>query len=72
MTLAQAQTELNLVNTAISNLITGGLQEYSIAGRRSASKISLKDLRDQRRQLEFLIARLSGGMFTVAQFRDPE
>ncbi len=71
MTLADAQTELNLVNTAITNLITGGLQSYGVGGR-NATKITLAELREQRKQLQWIIARLGGGMFTVAQFRNPE
>lgn len=71
MTLADAQAELALVNTAISSVLAGGIASYTINGR-GATRLSLKDLRDQRRELESIVARLKGGMFSVAQFRNPD
>ena len=71
MTLAAAQAELALLNGAIATILAGGVSSYSVNGR-SVMKLSLKDLTEQRRELENLIARLGNGMFSVVQFRDPE
>ena len=71
MTLGEAQSELALVNAAISAILSGTVSSYSTDGR-SATKLSLSDLRAHRAELQAQIARLSGGMFAVAQFRTPE
>lgn len=71
MTLDEAQTELALVNDAIATVLKGGVSAYSINGR-STTKLSLKELREQRTELQNTIARLQYGAFSVARFRPPE
>lgn len=71
MTLAQAQTELAQVNTAIGNILTGGVMSYGINGRQ-VTKLPLDTLYKRQSQLNLVIARMTNGAFTVAKFRDPE
>lgn len=46
---------LGLVNDAIKKLVLGGVQSYTI-GKRSLTRLNLKDLRELKQQLEGEIA----------------
>jgi hypothetical protein len=72
-----AAEELALIDTAITNLITGGAQSYSISGGggagRSITKLSYSQLVQRKKELEIAIARQSStGSCPVAQFRKPD
>lgn len=54
------------VETAIEQLLTGNVQNYSI-GSRSVTKLDLADLFEQRRILQSEVSRSTTGMFTLAK-----
>lgn len=75
MTVAQAQAELAQINTAIGNILSGGVQSYDISGgggRRIKVVLNINQLYARQRDLNFFIDRMSNGMVSVVQMRDPE
>lgn len=70
MTLPEAQT-LRTALLAGLQASAGGVVSYSINGR-SVTRTNPTEALKAIAQLDNLIARMSGGTFTVAQFRDPE
>ncbi len=73
MTLAD---ELALINTAITNLLTGGAQSYSTqggGGGQSVTKLDYEQLIERKKEIEVAIARQSStGTCPVASFRRPD
>lgn len=58
---------LSLIDTAITQLLTGNVSSYSI-GSRTVTKLDLADLFEQRRNLEQQVARSTGGgVFSLAK-----
>jgi hypothetical protein len=54
-----AQQEIELIDTAIQQLMDGNIQSYSI-GSRSVTKLNISDLWDRRNHLLRVIERESG------------
>jgi len=67
-TLAEMQTELTEVKTAISAIYAGG-QSYGVDGQQ-VQKADLRELRRIKKELESNIARLSRGMVRVSDVRE--
>ena len=62
-----AQALLTAVESAITALLSGGVESYSI-GNRSVTKLDLKSLLEERRLLQSEVARSSGsGAFSFAR-----
>lgn len=62
---------LDIINTAISDLLSKGASSYSIAGR-SVTYQDLGMLMEQRDRLQSKVNRAAaGGMFRVAKFQRP-
>lgn len=69
MTVAELQTERALIQTAITNTLTGNASSYGVNGR-SVTRLDLSTLYARLREIDVAIARLSGtGTFSVANFR---
>ena len=66
-----ATTELNLLETAYTSLLTGGIQSYSINGR-SVTKNNMTFIVARMDQLRAIVYRQSNGMCSVARMRKPE
>lgn len=71
-----APEELVLVDTAITNLLSGGAQSYSTqggGGGQSVTKLSYDQLVKRKKELEIAISRqTSAGTCPVASFRRPD
>lgn len=65
--MANAQTLLAQINTAIEALLTGGHTQYSI-GSRSVTKLDLPTLFNERRMLQAEVSRETKGMVRLAKF----
>lgn len=65
------QALLDLVETALTNLLTGGAQSYAINGRQF-TRLDLAELNSMRKELQQSVSRESTGMFLAGQFRNPE
>lgn len=59
---------LTAIEAAISQLLSGNVQSYSISGR-SYAKLDLGKLWEMRTQVSWAVQREQGGMVSVAQFR---
>jgi hypothetical protein len=69
--MASAASLLAQIDAAIEALLTGGASSYSI-GNRSVTKLDLKTLFEERRQLQFAASRESGsGAFSLAKLGRP-
>ena len=55
-----AAAELALINAALTALYTGGHSSYSI-GARTVTRLDIKGLTERKKELEWQIARESGG-----------
>lgn len=64
--MASAATLLVQIDAAIEALLTGGASSYSI-GNRSVTKLDLKTLFEERRQLQFAAQRESTGGVSLAK-----
>lgn len=60
--------ELALINAAITAILTGKVQSYSMNGR-DVTRLDLADLWKRKNDLELAISR-EGGVFSVARMRD--
>lgn len=69
------QTELNLLETAYQNYLTGGVASYTIStdqGSRTVTLPNFQWLVQRVDELRALIYRQNNGMFQAAQNRTPE
>jgi hypothetical protein len=66
-----ATEELALVDAAITTILGGTVQAYSINGR-SVNRLDIRWLTERKSQLEQAISRESTGLFYAGQFRKPE
>ena len=71
-TAAQIQTELDLVNAAIAEFLDKKVRSLGMpAAGRSAAFLELRDLREQRRELERDLASVAGVRPSVVRFGSP-
>lgn len=66
-----ATTELNLLETAYTSLVTGNIKSYSINGRMT-TRNDLAWIATRMDQLRAIVYRQSNGMCSVARMRKPE
>lgn len=64
--MATSQTLLAKIEAAIDALLTGGASSYSI-GNRTVTKLDLKTLFEERRELQRQVSRENGGSLRLAK-----
>ena len=71
-TAAEIQAELDLVNAAITDILTNKVKSLAIpAGGRSAAFLELSELRKQRAELERALVNVNGVRPSVIRFGSP-
>lgn len=64
--MATSETLLSKIEAAIDALLTGGASSYSI-GNRTVTKLDMKTLFEERRELQRQVSRENGGSLRLAK-----